>query len=94
MLGTRQKAPGDILDYDVNYSDWITDSDTILTVVTSVEPAGAGGLMVDSVSVTSPDVKVWLSGGVAGSTYEVKITAATAAGRVKEECFKIRVKDC
>lgn len=92
MLGTKQKAPGDVLDYDVPYGDWITADDTITTVTTSVSPEGE--LAVNSVQISSPDVKVWVSGGVSGETYEIKITAGTEAGRVKEECFKIRVKDC
>lgn len=92
MLGIKQKAPADVLDYDISFDDWITDNDTITTVVSEVLPAGE--LAVDSVAVASPTVKVWVSGGETGSTYEIKITASTSAGRVKEVCFKIRVKDC
>lgn len=92
MFATQQKSPVDVLDYDISFKDWITDDDTITTVVSEVDPAGA--LAVDSVTVNSPDVKVWVSGGADGSTYEVKITASTTAGRVKKVCFKIRVKDC
>ena len=39
-------------------------------------------------------VKVWVSGGEDGSTYDIEVTAATNGGRVKVECFKIRVKGC
>ena len=92
MLSQQQKSPVDVLDYDISFKDWLTDDDTITTVVSAVEPSGA--LAVDSVTVSSPDVKVWVSGGVDGATYEVKITASTTAGRVKKVCFKIRVKDC
>lgn len=91
MLGTKLKDPADVLDYDISYEDWITDDDTITTVATSVSPTGA--LAVDSVSVSSPDVKVWVSGGTAGSTYTVTVTASTSGGRIKEETFKIRVKE-
>lgn len=91
MLGTKIKDPSDVLDYDITYEDWITDDDTITTVVTSVSPAGE--LAVDSAQVATPDVKIWVSGGVAGSTYEITVTASTTAGRVKEETFKLRVKE-
>lgn len=92
MLGIKQKRPADVLDFDVDYEDWLTDDDTITTVTTSVTPTGK--LVVDSVQVANPDVKVWVSGGVSGSTYEIEVTAATTGGRVKVECFKVRVKDC
>ena len=92
MLGIKQKRPADVLDFDVDYEDWLTDDDTITTVTTTVSPAGE--LVVDSVQVSSPNVKVWVSGGVDGLTYEIEVTAATTGGRVKVECFKIRVKDC
>jgi len=92
MLGIKQKRPADVLDFDITYEDWLTDDDTITTVTTSVSPSGE--LAVDSVQVSNPEVKVWVSGGENGSTYDIEVTAATTGGRVKVECFKIRVKDC
>lgn len=92
MLGTKQKRPADVLDFDVDYEDWLTDDDEITTVTTHVTPSGQ--LAVQSVQVDNPVVKVWLTGGVIGSTYDIEVTASTSAGRVKVECFKVRVKDC
>lgn len=92
MLGIKQKRPADVLDYDITYEDWLTDDDTITTVVTNVQPSGE--LIVESVQVSSPQVKVWLSGGNDGESYDVQVTVSTDGTRVKEECFKIRVKDC
>jgi hypothetical protein len=92
MLAIKIKRPGDSLDYDIDYTDWITDSDTITSVTTAVVESGE--LSVDSVQISSPVVKVWLSGGVDGTSYHVEVTAVTSGGRVKEECFKIRVRDC
>lgn len=92
MLGIKQKRPADVLDFDVDYEDWLTDDDTITTVTTSVTPSGQ--LAVQSVQVSNPQVKVWVSGGNDGSTYDIEVTAATNGGRVKVECFKIRVKGC
>lgn len=92
MLGIKQKRPADVLDFDLTYEDWITDDDTITTVTTAVTPPGE--LEVGSVQVSNPEVKVWVSGGEDGSTYDIEVTAATNGGRVKVECFKIRVKGC
>lgn len=92
MLGVRQKRPADVLDYDIEFEDWLTDDDTITTVASDVSPAG--GLVVDSVQIVGTSIKVWVSGGVLNTTYDVSITVSTQGGRVKEECFKVRVRDC
>lgn len=87
-----QKQPADTLDYDIDFSSWLTDEDTIVAAaaVSSV-PAE---LTIDSVLSSSQAVKVWVSGGLTGSTYKVTATATSALGRIKEIDFKIRVKDC
>jgi len=92
MLGIVPKKPADQLDYDIDFSRWLPADDTILTVTTSVEPAGE--LVVDSVHVETPIVKVWASAGNAGTTYDVAATAATAGGRIKQVNFKVRVGNC
>lgn len=92
MLGTVQKRPADELDYDVDFSKWLTDDDVITTAVAEVSPTGE--VAVESVQITSQVVKVWLTGGVDEKSYAVLVTVATSGGRVKEVEFKIRVRDC
>jgi hypothetical protein len=86
-----QKQPADQLDYDLEFSDWLTSGDTIngATAVSDVPTE----LIIQSVSVSGQIVKVWISGGVTGSTYKVTATVTTAQGRIKELDFKIRVKE-
>lgn len=95
MLGNVQKQPADTLDYDVDFGKWLPDDDEILTVVATATTIDgeATPLVIDSVQVASPIVKVWLSGGTDGSGYVVTVTIATAGGRIKETEFKLRVKD-
>jgi hypothetical protein len=95
MLGIVQKRPADVLDYDIEFADWIADlgdSDTI-TVATAVLDV-TGELVIDSTQISGSIVKIWLSGGVDGSTYVVTLSITTAAGRFKEVDFKVRVRDC
>lgn len=92
MLGTVQKRPNDELDYDVDFSKWLTDSDTLTTVTAVVTPTGE--LVVESVAIVDQVVKVWLKGGEDLKSYSVLVTVATSGGRVKEVEFKVRVKDC
>ena len=86
-----QKQPGDQLDYDLDFSEWLTGSDTITgAVAVSSEP---DELTVLSVAIAGTAVKVWIAGGLNGSTYKVTTTVSTAEGRIKELEFKIRVRD-
>lgn len=87
-----QKQPADTLDYDIDFSMWLTDDDAI-TAATALSSVPAE-LAIGSVVHTDQAVKVWVSGGLAGKAYKVTATATTALGRVKEIDFKIRVKDC
>lgn len=96
MLGQVQKQPADTLDYDIDFSKWLPDDDEILTAVanaTTIE-GETTPLVIDSVRIASPVVKVWLSGGSDGASYKVTAKVATAGGRIKEAEFKIRIRDC
>lgn len=85
------KQPADQLDYDLDFSEWLTGDDTITGVeaVSSVPEE----LVILSASIAGSTVKVWVNGGVAGATYKVTATISTAEGRIKELEFKIRVRD-
>ena len=91
MAETKTKQPADELDFDVPFSRWFPEDDTI-TTATAVSDVPAE-LVVDSVHVSDLTVKVWLSGGEDSKTYKVTVTAVTAAGRKKETEFKLRVRD-
>lgn len=90
MLGVAKKQPGDNLDYDIDFEDWLVDGDALL----SAAAASDEGISVGDVEVIPPRVKVWLSGGAVGSTYKITVTAITTLGRVKEVTFNLRVAEC
>jgi hypothetical protein len=94
MVPTLPKQPNDVLDYDVDFSDFFPSDDTITTAtaeVTEIDPDT--DLVVDSVSIDGLTVKVWLSAGITGTTYKVTTTASTSGGRVKEQEFRIRSRE-
>lgn len=98
MLAVKKHAE-DRLDYDVLFGKWLSDDDVIQSAeavaqIKSSDPNAVTDLSIDSVAVFGTVVKVWLSGGTVGATYEVVVTASTTQGRVKEECFIIRIKGC
>lgn len=90
ILGNFTKQPVDVLDYDVDYSEWLSDNDNVQSAEISVTPTG---LTVDSHFVNDPRVKINLSGGTDGVTYKVTVTATTIDGRIKQDEFKIKVKE-
>lgn len=90
MLGTVIKQPADVLDYDIDFERWLTDGDALSSAVAVVDD---DGLTIDDVTVIGTVVKVWVSGGEDGATYKITATATTNDGRVKEEDFRIRVRN-
>lgn len=89
MLGNARKRPEDRLDYDVDFADWLSPGDTVRDAT-----ATAPGVTVDRVQVFGTVVKVWLSGGLAGDSTPIDVVITTAAGRVKEVTFNLRVTEC
>lgn len=93
LIATFEKQPADVLDYDIDYTTWLPDNDAIASAVAVVAPEG--GLTVDLTLVTENNtrVKIWVSGGVSGTTYKVEITVTTDDGRVKQDEVRFRVKE-
>jgi len=89
-LGNFTKQPVEIIDYDIDYSEWLTAGDNVQAASVEVAPVG---LIVESTFINDPRVKIWVSGGTTGTTYKLTVTATTADGRVKQDEFKVKVKD-
>lgn len=90
ILGSFSKQPVEVLDYDIDCSDWIVSDDAVVSATATVDGTG---LVINSVSVSSPRIKVWLSAGTNGSSYKVTVTITTDDGRIKQVEFRVRVKD-
>jgi len=82
------KDPDAVLDYQVDWSDWL-DSDTISTSTWTVP----SGLAEDSASNTTTTATVWLSGGTAGTSYTVVNHIVTAEGREDDRSIIIKCQD-
>ena len=96
VVGKDAKQPHEILDWDVDYSDWMPDGDGIEDVDVQVRlltGSGAPALSVEGVDVSRYVVKVWLAGGAHGGKWRVQVRAITTGGRRKEAEFDISVKE-
>lgn len=86
---TFSKDPAAVLDYKLDWSDWMEDGDTITDDTVTV-PAG---LTLDSSSHDDASVTFWLSGGTAGQHYRVTVQITTSAGRVDERSVSVKVQE-
>ena len=85
------KAPDDKLDYDIDFSRWLPGGD-IITAATATITGGTA--TIDSTEFSDTTVKVWITGGDEGDSSDVTVKATTQGGRIKEYCFRLRVRDC
>lgn len=85
------KRPDERLDYAVDFSRWLPAGDSVVSSVNTITGSEA---TIDAAEVSGTSVTLWIEGGVDGETYTVSVEATTAQGRVKELCFRLRVRDC
>jgi hypothetical protein len=84
MIATLYKAPIEVLDYGVAWSEWLA-GDTIATSTWAVPV----GLTLESQSHGSSGTTAWISGGTAGILYEIDNRITTALGRTATRTFRI-----
>jgi len=90
ILDKFEKQPADIQDYDISFVEWLTGyADTGESQVTTVDT----GITLLASNLIDGVVKVWLSGGVTGTSYKVTTTLTTDGGRVKQAEIVIKVKE-
>jgi hypothetical protein len=91
ILGTFIKQPTDVVDYDVEYQEWLVSGDTLVSATVAITPDT--DLEEDATYVLADKINIWLSGGLNGSTYKLTVTATTAAGRVRQDEFRVKCKE-
>lgn len=83
------KDPDAVLDYKIDWSDWMSTGDAIDTSTWTV-PAG---IAKDSDLSTDDTTTIWLSGGTTGETYSLINHIVTDDGREDDRTVKITVKE-
>jgi len=82
------KDPSDKLDYPWDLTMFL-GADTISSCTWVVDQ----GITKESSAVTTKVATIWLSGGVPGKDYTFTGTVVTAAGRIKNRTFMVRVRE-
>lgn len=101
ILASFVKQPAENLDYDIDFSQFLSDGDVLASTGNPAVPSplnvvvSPAGLTIGPTFVTENGltIKQWLSGGTNGVRYKITLTATSNGGRVKQVEFAIRVKD-
>jgi len=91
-LATMIKAPNETLDYDMLFYKWLKAGDRLDSVQTSLSVGAT--LILDHVDLSNKALKFWLKGGTQGEEATVSFEVTTLKGRVKQGCFKIKIREC
>ena len=86
-LAIIEKSPDSTLPYIIDWTAWLSNGDTLSSVTWDVPT----GLVNEAESNTSTRASITLSGGVAGSTYDVKCTILTTGGLIEARTLKFMV---
>lgn len=104
-MAVFEKQPGDVLDYDVDLTEWfkgipgddIESVEVSITAASESIPTLVAGPSPHPVCVllgANPKrFKIWLGGGQEFMDYKVTCRVLTEQDRVKEVEFKIKVRD-
>lgn len=86
-MPTFTKDPDEVLDYQIDWEERLTEDDLIATSDWDVPI----GIIEDSSSNTTTTATIWLSGGYAGEQYRLVNRIVTVGGRTLEEAINITV---
>lgn len=91
MLDYFIKRPNDHLDFEFDFSRWMTDGDTVSNAVGTVSIASS---TVTNVVWDEVKVRVWIEGGDAGASGQINVLIETDQGRRKEVTAHLRIMEC
>lgn len=84
MVSRFLKDPDAVLDYQIDWEDWL-DGDTISSSSWTV----ADGITEVTDTNTTTTATIWLSGGTDGASYNVVNRIVTAGGRTEDRTITI-----
>ena len=83
------KDPDARLDYEVDWSEWLSTGDTIITSTWECDDAA---LVLDDDAHDDDSAAVFASGGVIGTSYLMVNRIETAQGRINDQTIKLKIK--
>jgi hypothetical protein len=89
VAATFIKDPNATLDYRIDWSEWLTDDDQILSSIWNVDI----GITEHNAIFTDTSTKIWLTGGINLKAYNATNRIVTACGRTDDRTIKIICKE-
>lgn len=86
-MATYYKDVDAVLDFGVDWSDWLDTGETISTSTYTV----TAGITKDSDSNTTTASTIWLSGGTDGTSYTITNEIVTSDSRTDNRSFTVKV---
>jgi hypothetical protein len=82
-----EKDPYAVLDYSLDWTNWMPSGDTI----TSISVTADSGITIDSSTNTDYIATAYISGGTAGTIYNIEFKIVTTNGLQDSRNFRIKV---
>lgn len=89
MLSWPNKDENEVLDYKVDWTARLGDSDTLISSVFIITPTG---LVEDSSTFDSKTATIWLSSGINNENYNVLNRVETAQGRIMDQTVRLNIR--
>jgi len=88
-----EKDPGAKLNYTIDWTDWMPESDTISTSTFTLQTISgdAAPLVNHTSSINVYKTSVTISGGTAGKIYRVTNTITLGSGLIDKRYFRLKV---
>jgi hypothetical protein len=83
------KDPDAVLDYAVDWTDWLPAGDSITGRTVAVE---SGDVVKASDNLAGAVVTAWISGGTVGTNASVRFRVTTAQGRTDDRTIYLKVR--
>lgn len=86
VVSERVQAPGERLDYSIDFADLLDSADSVTSAAWSV----TGGGTMEPEPLVGTLARAWVSGVAEGAVVHLRCTATTVGGRVFVRVYRIR----
>lgn len=87
------KDPSSSVDYSVDWSEWLSDAESITSTTWSIDPSGNSAPSLGAESAMDTTRSVFVSGGTLGERYRLSCRIQTDSGRTVDRGLTIRIAE-
>lgn len=92
MLTWPAKDPSEVLDYDLDWSARLVNSETIVTSTWSITEGSVTIANSPAPAISGAVTSLWLTGGTVGDVCVLRNQITTSGGRTYDESVRLRVR--